>query len=491
MAYQFKKDIPPGDTDEYFESETRENENPTGTDDLTSVYDGETKNFNGFDLYHFLIECGFNSFLPYLSILLRYSGFSLSQIGMLFCFDYLISAIFAPLWFYVTENYDNRHGILMTSSLSWIIFAAPLIFIPFKNNFTHQKLQQTNFTVSQNHSENMFLRWQLLDYEFLLVLSLIIGGRIFQSSTNYFYSNHQKLLQVRDRKTSTSSLIWSSLSALLCVFVGRILDTTDFNDHMYGNFKSSFYIFAFFISSSCVILVFLEVPPYTKGIKRKRKHASQISYTKLQKCMIYLALLSLGLSRGIHTTFLYLHMNEINALFLQIGLAFLTLKFSENTLRFFQARILKQCALFEILLIALASESIVNLYYGYIHSQFESWFIILTEMIAGTQILLNPTLQMYFINSDDNNNNLSYIIYWGIGMPFGTVLFGFSSELWSIWHCFQLVALTSMICGILVSITLSKKHPEYDKPKTEKVPLHEDSSDSDDDDKEFLKSSLE
>ena len=58
MAYQFKKDIPPGDTDEYFESETRENENPTGTDDLTSVYDGETKNFNGFDLYHFLIECG-------------------------------------------------------------------------------------------------------------------------------------------------------------------------------------------------------------------------------------------------------------------------------------------------------------------------------------------------------------------------------------------------------------------------------------------------
>ena len=491
MAYQFKKDIPPGDTDEYFESETRENENPTGTDDLTSVYDGETKNFNGFDLYHFLIECGFNSFLPYLSILLRYSGFSLSQIGMLFCFDYLISAIFAPLWFYVTENYDNRHGILMTSSLSWIIFAAPLIFIPFKNNFTHQKLQQTNFTVSQNHSENMFLRWQLLDYEFLLVLSLIIGGRIFQSSTNYFYSNHQKLLQVRDRKTSTSSLIWSSLSALLCVFVGRILDTTDFNDHMYGNFKSSFYIFAFFISSSCVILVFLEVPPYTKEIKRKRKHASQISYTKLQKCMIYLALLSLGLSRGIHTTFLYLHMNEINALFLQIGLAFLTLKFSENTLRFFQARILKQCALFEILLIALASESIVNLYYGYIHSQFESWFIILTEMIAGTQILLNPTLQMYFINSDDNNNNLSYIIYWGIGMPFGTVLFGFSSELWSIWHCFQLVALTSMICGILVSITLSKKHPEYDKPKTEKVPLHEDSSDSDDDDKEFLKSSLE
>lgn len=491
MAYQFKKDIPPGDTDEYFESETRENENPTGTDDLTSVYDGETKNFNGFDLYHFLIECGFNSFLPYLSILLRYSGFSLSQIGMLFCFDYLISAIFAPLWFYVTENYDNRHGILMTSSLSWIIFAAPLIFIPFKNNFTHQKLQQTNFTVSQNHSENMFLRWQLLDYEFLLVLSLIIGGRIFQSSTDYFYSNHQKLLQVRDRKTSTSSLIWSSLSALLCVFVGRILDTTDFNDHMYGNFKSSFYIFAFFISSSCVILVFLEVPPYTKEIKRKRKHASQISYTKLQKCMIYLALLSLGLSRGIHTTFLYLHMNEINALFLQIGLAFLTLKFSENTLRFFQARILKQCALFEILLIALASESIVNLYYGYIHSQFESWFIILTEMIAGTQILLNPTLQMYFINSDDNNNNLSYIIYWGIGMPFGTVLFGFSSELWSIWHCFQLVALTSMICGILVSITLSKKHPEYDKPKTEKVPLHEDSSDSDDDDKEFLKSSLE
>ena len=491
MAYQFKKDIPPGDTDEYFESETRVNENPTGTDDLTSVYDGETKNFNGFDLYHFLIECGFNSFLPYLSILLRYSGFSLSQIGMLFCFDYLISAIFAPLWFYVTENYDNRHGILMTSSLSWIIFAAPLIFIPFKNNFTHQKLQQTNFTVSQNHSENMFLRWQLLDYEFLLVLSLIIGGRIFQSSTDYFYSNHQKLLQVRDRKTSTSSLIWSSLSALLCVFVGRILDTTDFNDHMYGNFKSSFYIFAFFISSSCVILVFLEVPPYTKEIKRKRKHASQISYTKLQKCMIYLALLSLGLSRGIHTTFLYLHMNEINALFLQIGLAFLTLKFSENTLRFFQARILKQCALFEILLIALASESIVNLYYGYIHSQFESWFIILTEMIPGTQILLNPTLQMYFINSDDNNNNLSYIIYWGIGMPFGTVLFGFSSELWSIWHCFQLVALTSMICGILVSITLSKKHPEYDKPKTEKVPLHEDSSDSDDDDKEFLKSSLE
>ena len=491
MAYQFKKDIPPGDTDEYFESETRENENPTGTDDLTSVYDGETKNFNGFDLYHFLIECGFNSFLPYLSILLRYSGFSLSQIGMLFCFDYLISAIFAPLWFYVTENYDNRHGILMTSSLSWIIFAAPLIFIPFKNNFTHQKLQQTNFTVSQNHSENMFLRWQLLDYEFLLVLSLIIGGRIFQSSTDYFYSNHQKLLQVRDRKTSTSSLIWSSLSALLCVFVGRILDTTDFNDHMYGNFKSSFYIFAFFVSSSCVILVFLEVPPYKKEIKRKRKHASQISYTKLQKCMIYLALLSLGLSRGIHTTFLYLHMNEINALFLQIGLAFLTLKFSENTLRFFQARILKQCALFEILLIALASESIVNLYYGYIHSQFESWFIILTEMIAGTQILLNPTLQMYFINSDDNNNNLSYIIYWGIGMPFGTVLFGFSSELWSIWHCFQLVALTSMICGILVSITFSKKHPEYDKPKTEKVPLHEDSSDSDDDDKEFLKSSLE
>ena len=491
MAYQFKKDIPPGDTDEYFESETRENENPTGTDDLTSVYDGETKNFNGFDLYHFLIECGFNSFLPYLSILLRYSGFSLSQIGTLFCFDYLTSAIFAPLWFYVTENYDNRHGILMTSSLSWIIFAAPLIFIPFKNNFTHQKLQQTNFTVSQNHSENMFLRWQLLDYEFLLVLSLIIGGRIFQSSTDYFYSNHQKLLQVRDRKTSTSSLIWSSLSALLCVFVGRILDTTDFNDHTYGNFKSSFYIFAFFVSSSCVILVFLEVPPYTKEIKRKRKHASQISYTKLQKCMIYLALLSLGLSRGIHTTFLYLHMNEINALFLQIGLAFLTLKFSENTLRFFQARILKQCALFEILLIALASESIVNLYYGYIHSQFESWFIILTEMIAGTQILLNPTLQMYFINSDDNNNNLSYIIYWGIGMPFGTVLFGFSSELWSIWHCFQLVALTSMICGILVSITLSKKHPEYDKPKTEKVPLHEDSSDSDDDDKEFLKSSLE
>ena len=491
MAYQFKKDIPPGDTDEYFESETRENENPTGTDDLTSVYDGETKNFNGFDLYHFLIECGFNSFLPYLSILLRYSGFSLSQIGMLFCFDYLISAIFAPLWFYVTENYDNRHGILMTSSLSWIIFAAPLIFIPFKNSFTHQKLQQTNFTVSQNHSENMFLRWQLLDYEFLLVLSLIIGGRIFQSSTDYFYSNHQKLLQVGDRKTSTSSLIWSSLSALLCVFVGRILDTTDFNDHMYGNFKSSFYIFAFFISSSCVILVFLEVPPYTKEIKRKRKHASQISYTKLQKCMIYLALLSLGLSRGIHTTFLYLHMNEINALFLQIGLAFLTLKFSENTLKFFQARILKQCALFEILLIALASESIVNLYYGYIHSQFESWFIILTEMIAGTQILLNPTLQIYFINSDDNNNNLSYIIYWGIGMPFGTVLFGFSSELWSIWHCFQLVALTSMICGILVSITLSKKHPEYDKPKTEKVPLHEDSSDSDDDDKEFLKSSLE
>ena len=491
MAYQFKKDIPPGDTDEYFESETRENENPTGTDDLTSVYDGETKNFNGFDLYHFLIECGFNSFLPYLSILLRYSGFSLSQIGTLFCFDYLISAIFAPLWFYVTENYDNRHGILMTSSLSWIIFAAPLIFIPFKNNFTHQKLQETNFTVSQNHSENMFLRWQLLDYEFLLVLSLIIGGRIFQSSTDYFYSNHQKLLQVRDRKTSTSSLIWSSLSALLCVFVGRILDTTDFNDHMYGNFKSSFYIFAFFISSSCVILVFLEVPPYTKEIKRKRKHASQISYTKLQKCMIYLALLSLGLSRGIHTTFLYLHMNEINALFLQIGLAFLTLKFSENTLRFFQARILKQCALFEILLIALASESIVNLYYGYIHSQFESWFIILIDMIAGTQILLNPTLQMYFINSDDNNNNLSYIIYWGIGMPFGTVLFGFSSELWSIWHCFQLVALASMICGVLVSITLSKKHPEYDKPKTEKVPLHEDSSDSDDDDKEFLKSSLE
>ena len=491
MAYQFKKDIPPGDTDEYFESETRENENPTGTDDLTSVYDGETKNFNGFDLYHFLIECGFNSFLPYLSILLRYSGFSLSQIGTLFCFDYLISAIFAPLWFYVTENYDNRHGILMTSSLSWIIFAAPLIFIPFKNNFTHQKLQETNFTVSQNHSENMFLRWQLLDYEFLLVLSLIIGGRIFQSSTDYFYSNHQKLLQVRDRKTSTSSLIWSSLSALLCVFVGRILDTTDFNDHMYGNFKSSFYIFAFFVSSSCVILVFLEVPPYTKEIKRKRKHESQISYTKLQKCMIYLALLSLGLSRGIHTTFLYLHMNEINALFLQIGLAFLTLKFSENTLRFFQARILKQCALFEILLIALASESIVNLYYGYIHSQFESWFIILIDMIAGTQILLNPTLQMYFINSDDNNNNLSYIIYWGIGMPFGTVLFGFSSELWSIWHCFQLVALASMICGVLVSITLSKKHPEYDKPKTEKVPLHEDSSDSDDDDKEFLKSSLE
>lgn len=281
MAYHIKKDTPSGDADACFESETREDENPNETDHLTSVYDGEIKNFNGFDLYHFLIECGFNSFLPYLSIILRYSGFSLSQIGTLFCFDYLISAIFAPLWFYVTENYDNRHGILMTSSLSWIIFAAPLIFIPFKNDFTHQKLKQTNFTVSQNHSENMLLRWHLLDYEFLLVLSLIIGGRIFQSSTDYYYSNHQKLLQVRDRKTSTSGLIWSSLSALFCVFVGRILDTTDFNDHMYGNFKSSFYIFAFFVSLSCVILVFLEVPPYTKEIKRKRKNARQISYAKL------------------------------------------------------------------------------------------------------------------------------------------------------------------------------------------------------------------
>ena len=490
MAYHIKKDTPSGDADACFESETREDENPNETDHLTSVYDGEIKNFNGFDLYHFLIECGFNSFLPYLSIILRYSGFSLSQIGTLFCFDYLISAIFAPLWFYVTENYDNRHGILMTSSLSWIIFAAPLIFIPFKNDFTHQKLKQTNFTVSQNHSEHMLLRWHLLDYEFLLVLSLIIGGRIFQSSTDYYYSNHQKLLQVRDWKTSTSGLIWSSLSALFCVFVGRILDTTDFNDHMYGNFKSSFYIFAFFVSLSCVILVFLEVPPYTKEIKRKRKNARQISYTKLQKCIICLALLALGLSRGIHTTFLYLHMNEINSLFLQIGLAFLTLKLSENTLRFFQARILKQCALFEILLIALGSESIINLYYGYTHSQFESWFIILNEIIAGTQVLLNSTLQVYFINPDDNNSNLSYIIYWGVGVPFGTLLFGFSSELWSIWHCFQLVALTSMICGILVSITLSKKHIEYNKPKTEKAPLHEDTSDSDDD-KEFLKSSLE
>lgn len=448
---------------------------------FTSIYDGDIEALPSCtsSVFTFLAQSGFSSLLPFLSIVLFKKGFAWSQIGTINSITYFTSSLFGSLWCYVTRKYNDRKEIMLISITSWLIFMFPLFFFEFYE--TQYACQSFNATVQEKPKiakedntskmdDNLFSTWSVMDYPFLLVITFFVSGRIFQSATDYynFDSSNDLLLRIDDvtliKESRFNSFLINSASSSIAIFIGCVLDSVDHCDESFGYFQSAFCAYTFFLSIGLLTLFFTDVAPYTSisssdtppKHKRNSKHHSKWT---VQKGIINCCVIIVGASRGVHYTFLYLRMHSVNAVYLQIGIAFMVHKTSEALGHSLRSKILSRIGMVEVLIITLCSEAIRNFLYSYISSSTLAWIVIPMETLTGFSVLLPAVVSLQNslevkTKTNQNAHKHFYVLYWCIGFSFGPIIFGFSSDAWTSAHAFQSLSLINLTLSITLAFTL-------------------------------------
>jgi len=470
-------------------------QNCAANHNLTSVFEEEEEGiFDGVRLFYFLINSAFYALLPFLSILIFRNGFSASQIGVFYTAVFLVSIFSSTIWNALLVG-KNKHVFMLVSIGSWIVGYFPLIWIkrdpvgdecvflpPNKTIQASQNLSQVyNFGVRQFHNSttNFYERWTgFFDHQFLLFLGVLCLGRIFQSSTDYFYFDHKRLLYLQPiaKKLSSKPSFYVSTkisAAIITIFIGHLLDSILYCNLRLGHFQILFYLFLVFAASSLFVLYFLEMDYsqlsdyqqcYIKVGEQEEsiQHLNRTSNSLFLKIVLSCGMVVSGATRSFHYTFLQLKLSSVNALYVQIGLAFAIHIIVRSCVKLF-ARNFKQVSsrlgITETLVIITSVDSIRNLFFSYItkDDNLFLWLVIPIELLSGFSSLLDNNSNTKTLHTVENNEIVSerlfFVCYWCIGYTFGPIVLGFGYDVWSISYIFRCVALVNIGFAMLLAVS--------------------------------------
>ena len=471
------------------ESIDQEDTSHIEANNLTSIYEEEQDGlFGGISLFYFLIHSAFSALFPFLSVILYHHGFTYSQIGAVYTVTFFVSCCSATCWHYVADRTQSKHTVMLFSIAAWLLGYTPLLWLKHGDPFIHcdvkssvnstlKGVNQTKvFTITKENisllpskktsypTEQIFSEWYTLDYTFLTLITLLGVGRLIQSSTDYFYFEHERLLypETISKKLSKPSYHISTRfsAAIITIFAGYVLDSILYCNQSMGHFQMAFYFFFVFGAFSLFILYFLDVTQFktSNGCCTIRNSSSAsstgIHHTegekqhKIFKIFTLFGLIVLGASRAVYYTFLQLHLSKLGGLYFQIGAVFAVHKIVETCLRMFKKRLFSKLNMHMIFIIIFTMDSIRNLYISYIKaSGLLVWFLLPMELLSGFSALLYPASPFSPSIASGGNQigeTAFTVSYWWIGYSFAPIVFGFASQRFSYEITFKIVALANL-----------------------------------------------
>ena len=448
-------------------------------ENLTSIYEEEQDGlFGGISLFYFLIHSSFSALFPFLSLVLYHHGFTYSQIGTTYTIMFIISCISATAWRYITDRMQTKHTVMLFSIAAWLLGYIPLLWVKHEHdpvihcNVSTKTSNQTMLTsinrteifksVQKNISlqlevESKFKEWLQVDHTFMTLLLLLGLGRFIQSSTDYFYFEHNHLLypeSISKKLSKPSYHISTRVSAaIITLFTGYVLDSVIFCNETMGHFKIIFYFFIVFGSFALFVLYFLDINQFRAANGATTYDASQnhpdSRTTFLSTIFTASGLIVQGATRAIYYTFLQLHLAQLGGLYFQIGAVFTIHKIVETCIRMSRKKFCNRINNFYIIFIIIFTVDFIrNLYFSYLNSGLLLWLLLPMEMLSGFSALLYPSAATH--SSNFIGGYAFFVPYWWIGFSFAPIIFGFGYQKFSSADVmFKIVSFTNLTFAVL------------------------------------------
>ena len=454
------------------EQDFSENESESDVNNLTSIYEEEQDGlFGGLSLFYFLLQSSFSALFPFLSVIFHHHGLSFSQIGTVYTLMFLTSCLASCIWAAIVRQTQIKHTVMLVSIGFWLVAYLPLLWVKnhdslvncivtksntsFNTSETFLSRNQTPTTQSSiyktsnqafamreiiDQSLGVLQKWGNIESSFLIVLIVLVAARLFQSTTDYFYFEHNRLLYpetIHKKLSKPSYHVSTKISAaVITIFVGYVLDSVIFCNPTIGHFQIVFYMFLIFTAFALFVLYFLDFNHFEGSSSTNVWDDSQ--HTEIQcsfvlKSLLVTGMIISGFTRGAYYAFISIRLASLNAYFIQIGSAFAVHKITETCLKMFRKSLCQRLDIYQIFIIIFTMDSIRNLYFSYMETGVMVWFLLPLELLSGFSALLYPNaLQCLKIDSDGLiSEKLFFVSYWCVGFTFGPIIFGFGYEMLS------------------------------------------------------------
>uniref|UniRef100_A0A7M5UKN1 Major facilitator superfamily associated domain-containing protein n=1 Tax=Clytia hemisphaerica TaxID=252671 RepID=A0A7M5UKN1_9CNID len=469
-----------------------ENESESDVNNLTSIYEEEQDGlFGGLSLFYFLLHSSFSALFPFLSIILHHRGLSYSQIGTVYTLMFLTSCLSSCIWTAIVRQAQIKHSVMLVSIGSWLVAYVPLLWVKNRDPLVNCVITKSNtsfntseiFLSGNNRTPNtpgsvyktsnqafamreiidqslgVLQEWGNIESSFLIVLIVIVAARLFQSTTDYFYFEHNRLLYpetIHKKLSKPSYHVSTKISAaVITIFVGYVLDSVIFCNPTIGHFQIVFYMFIVFTAFALFVLYFLDFNHF-EGSSMSINIWSDNRQTDIQcpfvlKSLLITGMIVSGFTRGSYYTFISIRLASFNAYFMQIGSVFAVHKITETCLKMLRKSLCQRLDVYQMFIIIFTMDSIRHLYFGYMETGLMVWFLLPLELLSGFSALLYPNvLQCLKIDSDGLiSEKLFFVSYWCIGFSIGPIIFGFGYEMLSGNVIFKMVGLLNLSLAFL------------------------------------------